>query len=144
MLNKILTLIVLLLPSLAYAEEGKFTYLEPGMQAPFKGTLFDDSATAHILTLPEYYSLQCDLDLEYEISLINEKHLFVVKDLQSEIDFLKSEKQSIIIQTDERIALLEEQVKKNTRNDRPWYLAAGVAIGIGITVGVVKGLETSQ
>ncbi len=144
MLNKILTLIVLLLPSLAYADDGKFTYLEPGMKAPFKGTLFDDSATAHLLTLPEFYKLQCDLDLEYQMGMLQEKHLFEVKDLRSQIEFLESEKQSIVLQTDERIALLEEQVKKNTRNDRPWYLAAGVAIGVGITIGIVKASESAQ
>lgn len=144
MLNKILLLIVLLVPSLAYADDGKFTYLEPGMKAPFKGTLFNDSATAHILTLPEYYELQCDLDLEYRLGMLQEKHSFEIKDLKSEIEFLQNENQSIVLQTDQRIALLEEQVRKNTRNDRPWYLAAGVAIGIGLTVGIVKASEASQ
>ena len=136
--------IVLLIPSLAYAEDGKFTYLEPGMKAPFKGTLFDDSATAHLLTLPEYYKLECDLEMDYQLNMVQEKHSFEIKDLKSQVEFLQSEKQSIITQTDERIALLEEQVKKNNRNDRPWYLAAGVAIGVGLTVGIVRGLDSQQ
>ena len=136
--------IVLLIPSLAYAEDGKFTYLEPGMKAPFKGTLFDDSATAYLLTLPEYYKLECDLEMDYQLNMVQEKHSFEIKDLKSQVEFLQSEKQSIITQTDERIALLEEQVKKNNRNDRPWYLAAGVAIGVGLTVGIVRGLDSQQ
>ena len=144
MLNKMLLSIVLLIPSLAYAEDGKFTYLEPGMKAPFKGTLFDDSATAHLLTLPEYYKLECDLEMDYQLNMVQEKHSFEIKDLKSQVEFLQSEKQSIITQTDERIALLEEQVKKNNRNDRPWYLAAGVAIGVGLTVGIVRGLDSQQ
>ena len=101
-----LTLIVLLLPSLAYAEEGKFIYLEPGMQAPFKGTLFDDSATAHILTLPEYYSLQCDLDLSMQINS-NEKYLSR-EELTPQKSTSSNQKGSIIVQTDERIALLNK------------------------------------
>ncbi len=144
MLNKILLSIVLLMPSLAYAENGRFTYLEPGMAAPFKGTLFDDSATAHLLTLPEYYELQCDLELEYQLGLQQEKFNFELTDLNSKIDFLQTEKTTIVNQYNTRIDLLEQQVKKNNRNDRPWYLVAGVAIGIGITIGMVKATEATQ
>ena len=145
MLNKILTLIVLLvMPSVATAQDGRFTYLEPGMQAPFRGTLFDSSATAHLLSLPEYYQMQCDLELEYQLGLQEEKFNFERKDLQAQIIFLQDDRQSIITQTDARIALLEEQVKKNTRNDRPWYIAAGVAIGIGLTIGMMKATESSR
>ena len=132
------------MPSLAYAGEGKFTYLESGMQAPFKGMLFDDNATAHLLTLPEYYELQCDLELDYQLSLKEEKYNFQLKDLNAQVQFLETEKTTIINQYNTRIDLLEEQVKKNNRKDRPWYLAAGVAIGIGLTIGIVKASEASQ
>ena len=144
MLNKILLSIVLLMPSLAYAENGRFTYLEPGMPAPFKGTLFDDSATAHLLTLPEYYQLQCDLELEYQLGLQQEKFNFQLSDLNAQVQFLETERTTIVNQYNTRIELLEQQVKKNNRKDRPWYLAAGVAIGIGLTVGIVKAAEAAQ
>ena len=55
------------MPSIAFAQDGKFTYLEPGMQAPFKGTLFDDAATAHLLSLPQDYEMRFDLELEYQL-----------------------------------------------------------------------------
>tara|TARA_B100001113_G_scaffold350789_1_gene348607 strand:+ start:1050 stop:1484 length:435 start_codon:yes stop_codon:yes gene_type:complete len=144
MLNKILLSIVLLMPSLAYAENGRFTYLEPGMPAPFKGTLFDDSATAHLLTLPEYYQLQCDLELEYQLGLQQEKFNFQLSDLNSQVKFLETENISITNQYNTRIELLEEQVKRNNRNDRPWYIAAGVAIGVGLTIGIMKASEANQ
>ena len=141
MLNKILPLIVLLVvPSVAHAQDGRFTYLEPGMEVPFRGTLFDNAATAHLLSLPDYYEMNFDLELEYQLGLQEEKFNFERSDLQAQIIFLQDEKQSIVTQTDARIALLEEQVKKNTRNDRPWYIAAGVAIGIGLTIGMTKAL----
>lgn len=138
MLNKILTLIVLSMPSVAYAQDGRFTYVEPGMIVPFKGTLFDDTATAHLLTLPEYYQMQCDLEFEYQLGLRTEEFNFERSNLLAQIDFLEAERLSIITQTDARINLLEEQVKKHNRNDRPWYLAAGIAVGIGLTVGVMQ------
>ena len=114
------------------------------MKAPFKGTLFNDPATAYLLTLPEYYEMQCDLELDYQLGMKQEKYAFEVKDLKSQIEFLQKENSSITLQTDQRIALLEEQLRKTNKNDRPWYLAAGVAIGIGLTVGIIKGVEVSQ
>tara|TARA_B100001250_G_C19701408_1_gene744922 strand:- start:50 stop:484 length:435 start_codon:yes stop_codon:yes gene_type:complete len=144
MLNKILLSIVLLIPSLAYAEDGRFTYLEPGMKAPFKGTLFNDPATAYLLTLPEYYDMQCDLELDYQLGLKQEKHAFEIKDLESQVEFLQKENDSITLQSDERIALLEEQLRKTNKNDRPWYLAAGVVVGIGLTIGIIKGVEAVE
>jgi hypothetical protein len=144
MLNKILLSIVLLMPSLAFAENGRFTYLEPGMPAPFKGTLFDDSATAHLLTLPEYYQLQCDLELEYQLGLQQEKFNFELTDLNAQIQFMETEKITIVNQYDNRILMLETEIERNNRNDRPWYLAAGIAIGIGLTVGIVKASEAQR
>jgi len=144
MLNKILLSIVLLIPSVAYAEDGRFTYLEPGMKAPFKGTLFNDPATAYLLTLPEYYEMQCDLELDYQLGMKQEKHAFEIKDLKSQVEFLQKENESITLQTDERIALLEEQLRKTNKNDRPWYLAAGVVVGIGLTIGIIKGVEAVE
>lgn len=82
--------------------------------------------------------MQCDLELEYQIGLITEEFNFERSDLLAQVDFLKAENISIITQTDARILMLEEQVKKNNRNDRPWYLAAGIAIGIGLTVGIAQ------
>tara|TARA_B100000287_G_scaffold218566_1_gene206109 strand:- start:236 stop:673 length:438 start_codon:yes stop_codon:yes gene_type:complete len=145
MLNKILpSIVLLLLPSLAFAGNGRFTYLEPGMPAPFKGTLFDDSATAHLLTLPEYYELQCDLELEYQLGLQEEKFNFQLNDLNAQVKFLETERTTIVNQYNTRIELLEEQVKRNNRNDRPWYIAAGVAIGVGLTIGIMKASEATQ
>lgn len=144
MLNKILPLIVLLMPSLAFADGGKFTYLEPQMPAPFKGTLFDDSATAHLLTLPNYYQSQCDLEVDYQLGLFEEKFNFEISDLNAQIEFLQTENTNVISQYEQRIDLLEAELKKKNRNDRPWILAAGIAIGTGVTIGIVKALESSQ
>tara|TARA_R110002126_G_scaffold113696_4_gene252263 strand:- start:6609 stop:7049 length:441 start_codon:yes stop_codon:yes gene_type:complete len=144
MLNKILPLIVLLLPSLAYADNGNFTYLAEGQMSPFKGTLFDDEATAHILTLPKFYELSCDLELDYQLGLQTEKYNFEIKDLQANIVFLEKEKITIVDQKDSRILLLEQELKKKNKNDKPWILAAGVAIGIGLTIGIVKSMEVAS
>lgn len=144
MLNKMLPLIVLLIPSLAYADNGNFTYLTEGQTSPFKGTLFDDEATAHILTLPEFYALKCDLDLEYQIGLKTEKYSFEMKDLEAKVVFLEKEKFTIVEQKDSRIDLLETELKKKNRNDKPYIFGAGVAIGIALTVGILKGMASNE
>ena len=131
------------MPSLVYAEDGKFTYLEPQMPAPFKGTLFDDSATAHLLTLPDYYQSQCDVEVDYQLGLSEEKFNFERSDLKAQIKFLETENTNIMSQYDQRIDLLEKELKKKNKNDRPWILAAGIAIGTGVTIGIVKALESS-
>ena len=97
-----------------------------------------------MLTLPEYYQLQCDLELEYQLGLQQEKFNFELNNLSSQVKFLETEKISITNQYNTRIDLLEQQVKKNNRNDRPWYLAAGMAIGIGLTIGIVKAAEATE
>ena len=142
MLNKIFILMLLSLPSVAYAENGKFSYLNKGQRAPFKGTIFDDKATAHLLTLPEYYQTQCDLDLEYQLGLATEKYSFQIKDLNSQIIFLKEEKTIIIDQKDSRIDLLEKELKKKSRSYEPYIFAGGILIGIGMTVGIIKGVNS--
>lgn len=142
MLNKIITLFVLLsVPFQANAEEGKFTYLEPGMESPFKGTLFDDSATAHLLTLEDYFKDQCKLKLNYELGLQNEKFEFEKADLFAKIEFLEADLESTKKQANARIALLERELKKNTRNDKHWFVIGGFAAGVGLTIGIIEAVK---
>lgn len=144
MLNKILPLIVLLISLPAQADNGEFTYMVEGQGAPFKGTLFDDEAMSHLLTLPDYYETQCDLELEYNMGLLREEYQFKINDLNSSVEFLEKEKEILTTQKDSRIELLEEELRKKSKNDKPWIFGAGIAIGIGLTYGIVKGLETNQ
>lgn len=141
MLNKFFTLFLLLLPLSANAGNGNFTYVVKGQKSPFKGTLFDDEATAHLMTLPEYYEQQCALEMQYKIGLMREEYEFKIKDLDQQVIYLEKEKKTISDQKDDRIRLLEEQLKKNNKNDKPWIFAAGVGIGVGLTVAIIKGLE---
>jgi len=154
MLNKILSLfVVLVVTNTAYAEEGdipalksqggQFTYLEKDEPAPFEGVLLNYPAMSHFMTLPEYYQEQHRIRLQYQLGLQEEKYKFEITGLNANIDLLKAENASIIEQTDARIEMLEKELNKKTRNDRPWILAAGFAIGTGVTIGIVKALESS-
>ena len=130
------------MPSIAYAENGKFSYVNKGQRAPFKGTIFDDKATAHLLTLPDFYQTQCDLDLEYQLGLTTEKYLFQIKDLKSEIVFIQEERDITVKQKDTRIEDLEKQLKKKSRSYEPYIFAGGILVGIGVTVGIIRGVDS--
>ena len=142
MLNRIFLLMLLSMPSLAYAENGKFSYVNKGQRAPFKGTIFDDKATAHLLTLPEYYQTQCDLDMEYQLGLATEKYSFQIKDLNSKVVFLQEERDITVKQKDSRIEDLEKELKKKSRGYETYAFAGCILIGIGITVGIIRGVNS--
>ena len=142
MLNRIFLLMLLCMPSIAYAENGKFSYVNKGQRAPFKGTIFDDKATAHLLTLPDFYQTQCDLDLEYQLGRTTEKYLFQIKDLKSEIVFIQEERDITVKQKDTRIEDLEKQLKKKSRSYEPYIFAGGILVGIGVTVGIIRGVDS--
>ena len=84
------------------------------------------------------------MELDYQLGLQTEKYNFEIKDLQANIVFLEKEKITIVDQKDSRILLLEQELKKKNKNDKPWILAAGVAIGIGLTIGIVKSMEVAS
>ena len=50
----------------APATNGQFTILDLNQRAPFRGTLFDPAATAHILTLQPRLRAEFQLELNYK------------------------------------------------------------------------------
>lgn len=132
---------LLLLVSIAYADNGSFSHLVKGETAPFSGMLFDPEGTAHIMSLPEYYENKCRLELEYKVGLLENDYEFKIKSLDQQIVYLQKEKQTIVEQKDSRIEDLEILLEKKNKNDRPYIFAAGVTVGIGLTYAIIKGLE---
>lgn len=49
---------------------GKFTLLNKGDSAPFKGTLFDPVATAKIIADKKYQQEKCKVELDYEKAMM--------------------------------------------------------------------------
>ena len=56
---------ILLLMSLAFAEEPTYASLKKGDPAPFDGRLFNAAAVAEIITQHKLKELDCDLEIEY-------------------------------------------------------------------------------
>ena len=55
--------LALLYSSVAIAEQPQFTFLDENQRAPFAGTLFNPSATAELIVLPEH--LRAEFDIEF-------------------------------------------------------------------------------
>ena len=53
----------------AHAEPPQFTIVGQDEPAPFEGVLFNKRAMAELLVLPLEYTLQCDLEVEYQIDV---------------------------------------------------------------------------
>jgi len=126
----------------ASAGNGLFTYMVPDQKAPFKGTLFDDRATAHLMSLPEYYEEQCNLNSQYKLDIQKEEFDLQIKKLKGELKFQKEEIDRITKEKNDIIDALEGELKIKNKDHEKWYFVGGVAIGVGLTIGIVRSLET--
>lgn len=136
MLSSLLVLFI----GVAQADNGKFTYMELEQPCPFKGTLLDDEAMSHLLTLPEFEQEKCDIQKQKELGILQTECDLIQDELQSEVDFQKSEVVRITKEKNEVIESLEEELGKVKKNDNPFVFTAGVAIGVTVTYLLVKAL----
>ncbi len=136
MLSSLLVLFI----GVAQADNGKFTYMELEQPCPFKGTLLDDEAMSHLLTLPEFEQEKCDIQKQKELGILQTECDLTQDELKSEVDFQKSEVVRITKEKNEVIESLEEELGKVKKNDNPFVFTAGVAIGVTVTYLLVKAL----
>ena len=141
MLNSIL---IMLLSSSALADEGKFTLMPKGRVAPFKGVLFDEDATSHLLALPEKYKLQCDLDMEYSIDRLQTEYALEKKNLQLDIDYLNKQHELVLKSRDRQIDDLNKILKERNGVNKEWYLVGGVALGTLLTASLFAVWDRSR
>ena len=83
---------LLLLVSLAFAEEPQFTSLQKGQPAPFDGRLFNGAAVAKLITDNKYKNLECSLQTEYELNKLEVRKNYEIGVLRAE---LKSENEML-------------------------------------------------
>tara|TARA_R100000008_G_C3585989_1_gene172342 strand:+ start:2606 stop:3043 length:438 start_codon:yes stop_codon:yes gene_type:complete len=135
MLNSIL-MMSFVFASSVQAEEGKFSLMPKGRSAPFKGVLFDESATSSLLAMPEKYKLQCDLDTEFQIDKLKTEHQLTKKRLELDIERLTKEHKIVLEGKEKQMENLNKELEKRIGINKNWYLAGGVAIGVFTTAGM--------
>ncbi len=102
----------LLLSTLAYAEPAQFTILGENEPAPFEGVLFNKRALAELLVMPEQFSMNCDLEIEYQLDVQATEFHLERQNFQIRLDALTREYDLRIEQKDIEIAALQESMLK--------------------------------
>lgn len=140
MLNKfiVLTLMTGLL-STAYANEGRFTFLQENELSPFMGTLFNPEATARILAQTEFLKEEYDLKMAYELSAQDWAHKLELEQMQITLDTQERKYESIIDLKSKEIEQLNKIInKKPGPNAIAWGIVGGFIIGAASTVAIAQ------
>lgn len=128
----------------APATNGQFTILDLNQRAPFRGTLFDPAATAHILTLQPRLRAEFQLELNYKLSELGAQHRLEIDTLNSRYTALDDEYRLRLEAKDNEIYQLNESLSKLSRNDRHWFLIGGIGIGVGVTTAIVMAVSNAS
>ena len=123
---------------------GQFTILDTNQRAPFRGTLFDPSATSYILTIQPRLQAEFELELDYQLSQLTAQHQLELDNLSARHIALDEEYRLRIEAKDMEIAQLNASLSKLSRNDRHWFVIGGFAIGVGVTAGIVAAINSAS
>jgi len=139
-----LSSLLIIFMGVAQADNGKFTYVELEQPCPFKGTLLDDEAMSHLLTLPEFEQEKCEIQKQKELDILQTECDLKQDELQSQADFHKSEVARVTKEKNEVIETLEEEVRVLGKDDNKFVFTAGVAVGVTVTYLLVRALGGAQ
>ena len=123
----------LLFSTLAYAEPAQFTILGENEPAPFEGVLFNKRALAELLVMPDQFSMNCDLEIEYHLDVQATEFHLERQNFQIRLDALTSEYDLRIEQKDIEITALQEAMLNQSPDNKMWWFAGGIAAGIVTT-----------
>ena len=128
----------LLFSTLAYAEPAQFTILGENEPAPFEGVLFNKRGIAELLIMPEQFSMNCDLEIEYHLDVQATEFHLERQNFQIRLDALISEYDLRIEQKDIEINALQAAMLNQSPNNKMWWFVGGVAAGIATTYGAYR------
>ena len=124
---------ILLLMSLAFANEPQFTNLNKGEKAPFDGRLFNGAAVSKLITENQYKDLECEVKVEYELNktLVKKQYEFDIMkaELVSRNEMLKEINE---IRNDEI-----EELRKSYKPAKPYlWLTGGFILGSAASIAI--------
>jgi len=134
-------LLILLMLSTAYADEGKFTLLGENEPAPFEGVLFDPTATSKILSEYSTVDMSCDLEVEYQLDIQGTEFKLQLDTAAIRYQSLAAEHKLMVEQKDLEIVKLQETIKKQSPLNKWWWYAGGIASGVVITYGAYRAFD---
>ena len=143
MVKKILSLYLvafLMLPTIALAEESFPDYavihVEAGDTVPFAGVLLSLDAAAEMLVEKKFEDVECELQIEYELKIQEEKFQLQLDFRDIEISSWKDKYESMMILKSAENDRLQDLILNQNPNKEPWMVALGFGIGTLASLGI--------
>ena len=123
----------LLISSLLLAEP-KFTHLEAGECAPWKGRLLNDEAMAELIVKDQTNKMSCDFRVEFEVNKIkiDEKYRY---------DLLKTKYDAETAKLNEIIKIRDQQIEKMKPQDNSLFIAGGFVLGAATAIAIMYAVK---
>ena len=128
----------ILLSSVAYGAEGRFTFLGEGECAVYEGGLFDPPAIAKMIVIVEDIHTACGLKIEYELDKIGTQHQLEIQNHHIAYQALQQKYNILEQSTNTQITELQETLNRVSPDNKWWWFAGGVAAGMASTYGAYK------
>ena len=129
---------MIFLLSLAFADVPEYTYLEKGMEAPFSGRLFNDTASQLLADQVANATDRCLIELDYQIGVTLAEKEQEIRKLKSEHKYDKDLLEAEVQALETRIEGLEEL---KTPPKKKFWFSLGLISGIGITIAIAQAVN---
>ena len=120
---------IFLLSSLLLAEP-KFTELEAGECAPWKGRLLNDEALTELIVQDQTNKMSCDFRVEFEVNkvLIEEKYRY---------NLLETKYNAETTKLKEILKIRDQQIEKMKPRDNSLFIAGGFVLGATTAIAIM-------
>ena len=129
---------MIFLLSLAFADAPEYTYLEKGMEAPFSGRLFNDTASQLLADQIADATDRCQIETDYQIGVF-------LAEKEQEISKLKSQHKLDRETLEAEVQALEERIEGleqlKTPPKKKFWFSFGLITGVGITILIAQAVK---
>ena len=120
---------IIILSSLLLAEP-KFTELEAGECAPWKGRLLNNEALTELIVQDQTNKVSCDFRVEFEVNkvLIEEKYRY---------NLLETKYNAETTKLKEILKIRDQQIEKMKPRDNSLFIAGGFVLGATTAIAIM-------
>tara|TARA_Y100001937_G_C6952806_1_gene255420 strand:- start:131 stop:526 length:396 start_codon:yes stop_codon:yes gene_type:complete len=131
-------MILFLLSTLAWGQPPEYTYLERGMEAPFSGRLFNDTASQLLSDQIADATDRCQIEMDYQIGILLAEKEQEINKLRSQHKLDKQTLEAKVQALETRIQGLE---KIKTPPKKKLWFSFGLITGVGITIAIANAVN---
>jgi hypothetical protein len=126
----------LLTPNVAYAQDNTVLSVKKGDPVPFDGVLLSLDAAAKVLNDKRFTDEECDLRLEYQLSLLKENYELQLDFKDIEITSWKDRYESMMILKAAENDRLTDLIVRQKPSQGPLWVALGFGVGTLTSLGI--------